>query len=346
VDQGDLDFDSNIRQGRKGSVVAEQYVQGARIPKDGGAPPDDPPSNEELAKAVQHKVAAAVEMSRKYRHVGWYSAFVAAYMVVLWCQARSYKSGEVVQTLKQAFMPGGATTMTFQTENDVIDYLGNNILLPIWTDPVCGDGQCDYPWEFPSWGNFGCKADCGENPNVTSIVVNVRADFTNHPTITPRVLMTNAVWNLCLQDLARRQRGEADLCWYDSDQTFSEYQINAINSMSVIDGTWYVVVKGDYAGRVYGSIYDVTNSSNPLSIPTTPTWEACKLTRRTSLSATQLAARRLLQAYTQAHRVGGQEGDRILKEAVNNIRSMPELKHLKLGPLPPQDAHDSSKSSV
>lgn len=29
---------------------------------------------------------AAVEMSRKYRHVLWYSLFVGAYMVVLWFQ--------------------------------------------------------------------------------------------------------------------------------------------------------------------------------------------------------------------------------------------------------------------
>lgn len=29
---------------------------------------------------------AAVEMSRKYRHVAWYSLFVAAYMVVLYLQ--------------------------------------------------------------------------------------------------------------------------------------------------------------------------------------------------------------------------------------------------------------------
>ena len=59
-----------------------------------------------------------------------------------------------------------------------------------------------------------CVADCGLNPNTTLIVVNTRADFTGHPTISPRVLMSNAVWNLCLEDDARRARGEADLCWY------------------------------------------------------------------------------------------------------------------------------------
>lgn len=166
-------------------------------------------------------------------------------------QASAYKSGDVVQTLKKAFMPDdGATTMTFKNEDEVLNYLGTKVihsthtacnqrwplrdavspsdpsltrtsssvtpqvLLPIWKDPVCGDGTCEWPWEFPAWGRFGCRADCGTNPNTTSIAVNVRADFTGHPSISPRVLMNNAKWNLCLEDDARRKRGEADLCWW------------------------------------------------------------------------------------------------------------------------------------
>ncbi len=58
------------------------------------------------------------------------------------------------------------------------------------------------------------RPDCGVNPNTTDIVVNVRADFTGHPSISARVLMNNAKWNLCLEDEARRKRGEADLCWW------------------------------------------------------------------------------------------------------------------------------------
>jgi hypothetical protein len=81
--------------------------------------------------------------------------------------------------------------------------------------------------------------------------------------------MNNAKWNLCLEDDARRQRGEADLCWYDSDQTFDQVQVNSINAANVVDGKWYVVVKGDYAGRVSGYIYDITNATSPQQIPTT-----------------------------------------------------------------------------
>ncbi len=51
------------------------------------------------------------------------------HLFVLLVQASAYKSGEVVQTLKKAFMPEGATgtTMTFQTEDDVLNYLGTKV---------------------------------------------------------------------------------------------------------------------------------------------------------------------------------------------------------------------------
>ena len=48
---------------------------------------------------------AAVETQRKYKHVLWYTLFVAAYLVVLYLQASAYNSGEVVQTLRNALMP-------------------------------------------------------------------------------------------------------------------------------------------------------------------------------------------------------------------------------------------------
>lgn len=319
-------------EGRKGSLIAEQYARGERIPKAGVPEADKHPTNEEVARAVQQKVAAAVEMARKYRHVAWYSLFVAAYMVVLYLQADAYKSAEVVTTLKNAFTPeggDGVSTVTFKSENEVLNYIGQKILLPIWKDPICGDGNCEWPWEFPAWGRFGCQADCGINANVTDVVVNVRADFTGHPTISPRVLMTNARWNLCKEDVQRRQLGQADICWSTEDQTFTEVVVNSLNKMSVIDGNWYVIIKGDYAGRVYGNIYDVSNLTAPTIISTTPKWESCKLTIQKQPSASNVAVRRLLQAYTQAHRAETEEhGRRIILEAVDEIQAMPQLAHV------------------
>jgi hypothetical protein len=66
----------------------------------------------------------------------------------------------VVSTLKATFIPAGAVgnKMTFKSEEAVLNYIANHIMLPIWKDPVCGDGHCEWPWEFPAWGIFGCRA--------------------------------------------------------------------------------------------------------------------------------------------------------------------------------------------
>lgn len=314
--------ENNPAAGRRGSVIAEKYKTGQWKPK--GEEPDRKkfPTNEEVAKAVQQKVADAVEVTRKYRHVAWYSAFVAAYMIVLYLQASAYKSGEVVKTLKKALLPeDGSTTMTFHSEDDVLAYIGEKIILPIWKDPVCGDGDCEWPWEFPAYGRFGCRADCGLETRTTKVAVVVRADFTGHPTISPRVLMANARWNLCLDDPDRRKRGEADLCWFDTDQTFSDIQVNNIEAMDLVDGKWYVVVKGDYAGRVSGAVYDITNTTAPEQLTLTPAWEACKLKKRAANPATT-AVRRLLAAYTEAQKLGDEEGKTVMQQAINEVQDL------------------------
>ncbi len=43
--------------GRKGSLIFDQYTRGERVIKPGVPPPERHPSNEEVAKAVQQKVA-------------------------------------------------------------------------------------------------------------------------------------------------------------------------------------------------------------------------------------------------------------------------------------------------
>jgi hypothetical protein len=121
----------------------------------------------------------------------------------------------VVTALKQAVLgPDGKTQMTFSNEKEVLSFLGNNIIQPVWKDPVCGDSKCEWPWEFPAYGPFGCRADCGLNPNTSAVLVVVSADFTAHPSLSPKMLMKYAKWNLCLNDTARRARGQPDLCWW------------------------------------------------------------------------------------------------------------------------------------
>ena len=42
-----------------------------------------------------------------------------------------------------------------------------------WTDPTCGDNRCDLPFEYKSFGQFGCQADCGPETNLRTVGLTV-----------------------------------------------------------------------------------------------------------------------------------------------------------------------------
>jgi hypothetical protein len=173
-----------------------------------------PPTDARIVQAVQERAEAAVELARNYRHAAWYMLFVGLYMAVLYFQAASFDASRVVAALKAALLDDpSVNTVAFSSGDQVLAYLGNRVVRPAWTDPVCGDGRCEAPWEFPAWGPFGCRADCGTQAAARRVVVAVTGDFTGHASLSARTLMAAASWNLCLDDAARRARGEADLCW-------------------------------------------------------------------------------------------------------------------------------------
>eukprot|EP00960_Hanusia_phi_P067916 766728-Hanusia_phi.AAC.3 len=42
-----------------------------------------------------------------------------------------------------------------------------------FSDPVCGDGKCEAPDEYPGFGRFGCVKDCGKYKNTSTLVINL-----------------------------------------------------------------------------------------------------------------------------------------------------------------------------
>jgi hypothetical protein len=147
---------------------------------------------------------------------GFVHATMGRHTIIMSC---AYGSGAITQLLYQRLLDRHAPELECRSE-----FVG----AAAWAKPLHGDehrqdvaaecracaaGNCEYPWEFPAFGRFGCKPDCGVNSNTTKIAVNIRADFTGHPVISPRVLMSGVRWNLCLNDEERTARGEPDLCW-------------------------------------------------------------------------------------------------------------------------------------
>jgi hypothetical protein len=91
-----------------------------------------------------------------------------------------------------------------------LDWLAETAF-PVWVDEVCGDGTCNEPFEFPAYGRFGCRADCGSNTNLTTMLLQVRADFRDD-LYSPRALMSAAAWNLCKRDEAAKKAGFPRTC--------------------------------------------------------------------------------------------------------------------------------------
>lgn len=84
---------------------------------------------------------------------------------------------------------------------------------------------------------------------------------------------------------------------WETDQTFSDVKVNRIESADVTDGEWYVIIRGDYTGRVSGNVYDLTNRTDPAPIELTPTWEKCKLPE----SATSSTSARVRVSMSSSH---------------------------------------------
>jgi hypothetical protein len=114
---------------------------------------------EAVAQAVREKLKAAVETEHNYRSILAFTAFMVLYLGVLWLQASAFRTSEVVSTLRELLLPGGSTTASFGSSDEVLDWIEEQLVTPFWRDPQCGDGSCEQPFEFPAWGRFGCS--CG-----------------------------------------------------------------------------------------------------------------------------------------------------------------------------------------
>ena len=242
-----------------------------------------------------------------------YLFFCAFYFVVVFMQADVYNGYSVVSSVRRAVVPldgEGYPVTTMSGPNQILDWLLASAS-PVWVDEVCGDGVCNSPFEFPAYGRFGCRADCGSNTNLTTMLLQVRADFRDD-LYAPQALRAAASWNLCKRDEAATKAGFPDVCWWQEDRAFVKIVENHLETVNVPpDELWFVAVKGDYMGRVVGNVFIAENNSLPW-VGTVPEWKACPrnvVSSRRNVAATSSARRMLLEVEKHADGAGASARD-------------------------------------
>ncbi|KAK3286858.1 hypothetical protein CYMTET_5603, partial [Cymbomonas tetramitiformis] len=146
-------------------------------------------------------------------------------------------------------------------------------ILEVWTDPICGNGRCETPYEYPSYGRFGCEYDCGKENATYSILVKIKVDFSAYSSDynINNQLREVAAWNLCH---TLPHTPHIPLCWHTNDQRFKTLIATQFLPYQLPKAKWFVRVTNDHAGRVTGAVLDASNSSNPQEMPISPLWSA------------------------------------------------------------------------
>ncbi|KAK3271907.1 hypothetical protein CYMTET_19766 [Cymbomonas tetramitiformis] len=84
------------------------------------------------------------------------------YMFVMYLQFQELNAYETVSSISSSLKPDNGL--------EFLPWLKTQVLY-IWQEPFCGDGYCEGPAEFPAFGRFGCREDCGVEPAISSVLV-------------------------------------------------------------------------------------------------------------------------------------------------------------------------------
>ncbi|CAI5484993.1 unnamed protein product [Closterium sp. Yama58-4] len=200
------------------------------------------------------RVVALQQRVQHYRDLGGFVVLMALFITILYLQADSSRSYEITAAHAVLFPPGMSqdASNTFNGPDDFYSWLNTSIVQTLWADPTCGDGSCDRPFQFPAFGRFGCQADCGTFPNLTSIVIR----FSSH--LDTQQAVDDSSWNLCMV-------GPVSLCWYETYQPFPRGDTEVSVAVDIPDGDWVVVLNAP-AGGIRGTVHAPPPGTQRLSV--------------------------------------------------------------------------------
>ena len=186
------------------------------------------------------------------KFLGWVLVAVS-FLTFLILQLQPKNSHAQHRALRRIFLD--SLPKKTSAEEDVATWLKGAVVDPHWRDPVCGDGVCERPYEFPSFGQYGCKADCGAAPEAVDAVVRIGYGF-SHLRLPAQSLRSVAKWNVCRRDDDRVRGGLSDLCFFSDDREFDSIDGSVTVGTKLAPGDWYLRVGYDVTGRTSGYLLD------------------------------------------------------------------------------------------
>eukprot|EP00241_Pyramimonas_parkeae_P014849 CAMPEP_0114310634 /NCGR_PEP_ID=MMETSP0059-20121206/19361_1 /TAXON_ID=36894 /ORGANISM="Pyramimonas parkeae, Strain CCMP726" /LENGTH=1600 /DNA_ID=CAMNT_0001434685 /DNA_START=69 /DNA_END=4871 /DNA_ORIENTATION=+ len=122
---------------------------------------------------------------------------------------------------------------TFYKDTAIYDWL-EGIMQKHWEELKCGDGVCNHPLEYRSFGRFGCQADCGAH-NSTFVrfvlMANLKSD----------AALSEVTFNLCNRE--EQESPGKPLCWYKEDQRFASLDDTVAHNVHLPDGEWELLLR-------------------------------------------------------------------------------------------------------
>ena len=110
-----------------------------------------------IVRTLYNRYEKQMQRWGNYKKLFAFLSFIGLFLLVLYLQRTSNVAYKVHSTIWDVVQPDSDV---YQSKDDVYAWM-NNLLATVWQDPVCGDGLCEAPFEYPSYGRFGCRADCG-----------------------------------------------------------------------------------------------------------------------------------------------------------------------------------------
>eukprot|EP00271_Cylindrocystis_brebissonii_P009571 TRINITY_DN2455_c0_g1_i1.p1 TRINITY_DN2455_c0_g1~~TRINITY_DN2455_c0_g1_i1.p1 ORF type:complete len:1223 (-),score=139.73 TRINITY_DN2455_c0_g1_i1:88-3756(-) len=236
-------------KGSKNGLSDSSSVSGS---SDGG-------THAQVLKDLYEQLTRSRKHARQYASLGGFLLFAAVYFAILYLQADSQTCYEISSSHYNLLPPGwtGNSPVSFpNAPYDLLGWINSSIIQTIWANPPCGDGVCATPAEYPSFGRFGCRADCGVLANLTSISVILSNEFSTE------VARASSSWNLVMT-------APVSLTWFATNQLFPDLVYsNNVTTLAVPDGNWVLILNAPYGG-VVGVIepYSANGTSHNNSMP-------------------------------------------------------------------------------